>query len=94
MEHNKSYQLCLYIHSTLIYSQQVTSIKWKASLYLNGFLLLSEHSAVMVPCTAVQMEDSVTLATQVAATFLTQDHGWSLPIIMVLTCWLCMIYIQ
>lgn len=57
--------------------------------YLNSLLLLSEDGAVVMSGAAVQMEDTVTLTTQVAAALLTQDHGKCLPIIMVFTCWLC-----
>lgn len=63
-------------------------------LYLNGFLLLPEDSTVVVSGAAMQMEDAVTLPTQVAAALFTQDHGKCLPIIMIFTCWLCVAMIK
>lgn len=60
----------------------------EARPHLDSFLLLPKDSAVVVSSAAVEVEDAITLATQVAAAFLTQDHGQRLPIIMVLTGWL------
>lgn len=39
--------------------------------HLDGLLLLAEDSAVVVSGAAVQVQDAVTLATQVAAALLT-----------------------